>query len=395
MKWPFRLAAFALVVALLAGAIVALRPPAIDVDVERASLAPLEEDVVEDGKARIREKYTVSAPVTGTLARIDLREGDVVEPGAVVARLLPLASPLLDPESRKSAEQRLASAIDAALQAKATRSRAQALSDSAKSDLTRASNLASRGAIPQSQLDQSTVDARAREAELVSAGFAERVTQHEIAQARAALARFTPGASQSEQFEVTSPVRGRVLHVLHKSEGVVAAGAGLLELGDPAALELVADVLSQDAVDITPGMPARIVHWGGPATLRARVRSIEPAAFTKTSALGVDEQRVNVVLDPDSPPDDWRSLGDGFAVQVEITVWSKPEVLQVPTSALFRDGAGWSVFVVEQGHARVRHVEAGHRGPLATEILGGVRADERLVIHPGASVRDGVRVAFR
>jgi HlyD family secretion protein len=395
MSWTFRIVAFVVGLALLAGAFVALRPKSIDVDVAQVVRAPLEQDIVDDGKARIREKYTVSAPVAGTLARIDLREGDVVEPGTVLARLLPLASPLLDPESRRAAEQRLASAIDAAEQAKATVARAQAVSDQARADLTRVENLAKQGALPPAQLDQATVDARAREAELSSAGFAEKVAEHEIAQARAALARFTPGRGKSEQLEITSPVHGQVLHVLHKSEGVVTAGAALLEVGDPSALELVADVLSQDAVGIQPGMPARVVHWGGAATLTARVRRVEPAAFTKTSALGVDEQRVNVVLDPDGPLDSWRVLGDGFAVEIQITVWSRPDVLQVPTSALFRDGAGWSLFVVDGGQARQRRVEPGHRGPLQTEIAGGLQPGEIAVVHPGASVRDGVRVAFR
>jgi HlyD family secretion protein len=395
VKWTFRIVAFAIGLALLAGAVAALRPQPVDVDVARVVRAPLEQNILDDGKARIREKYTVSAPVAGTLARIELREGDVVEPGTVVARLLPLASPLLDPESRRAAEQRLASAIDAASQAKATVARAQAMGDQAKADLVRVESLAQGGSLPAAQLDQARVDARAREAELASAGFAEKVAEHEIAQARAALARFTPGAGQSEQFEVTSPVHGQVLHVLHKSEGVVTAGAPLLEVGDPSALELVADVLSQDAVQIVPGMPARIVHWGKVATLRARVRNVEPAAFTKTSALGVDEQRVNVVLDPDGPPEAWRSLGDGFAVEIEITVWSRPDVLQVPTSALFRDGAESSVFVVDGARARARHVEVGHRGPIQTEIVSGVQPGEALIVHPGASVREGVAVAFR
>jgi HlyD family secretion protein len=395
MNWVFRIVAFVVALALLAGAFFALRPQPVDVDVARAVRAPLEQDVVDDGKARIREKYTVSAPVAGTLARIELREGDVVEPGTVVARLLPLPSPLLDPESRKAAEQRLAAAIDAAAQAKATVARAQALSDQARAEYARVENLAKQGALPTAQLDQATVDARAREADLASAGFAEKVAEHEIVQARAALARYSPGGERSEQFEVTSPVHGQVLHVLRKSEGVVSAGAALLEVGDPSALELVADVLSQDAVQIQPGMPARIVHWGKTTPLTARVRNIEPAAFTKTSALGVDEQRVNVVLDLDGPPDAWRALGDGFAVEIEINVWSRPDVLQVATSALFRDGNGWSVFVVEGGRARVRHVEPGHRGPLQTEVLSGVQPEEPLIIHPGASVREGVRVAFR
>ena len=183
--------------------------------------------------------------------------------------------------------------------------------------------------------------------------------------------------------------------MLHKSEGVVTAGTALLEVGDPEALELVADVLSQDAVPIRPGMVASVLHWGGDKPLAAKVRRVEPSAFTKTSALGVDEQRVNVVLDIDGAAEEWRAVGDGFAVELEITIWSKPDAVQIPTSALFRDGASWGVFVVSAGKAAARHVEPGHRGPLKTEILSGLEPDDLTVIHPGAAVHDGTRVSFR
>ena len=395
MKWSFRIATTGIGLALVACAAVVMRPQPIQVDIARAERAPLEQKVVDSGRARVRERYTVSAPVTGTLARIDLHEGDLLEPGAVLARLLPLASPLLAPEARKAAEQRLASSVDAAEQAKTTVMRAQLVSDQAGTDLARTELLAKQGALPAAQLDQSMVDARAKQADVASARFAAKVADHEILQARSALARFTPGAGQSEQFEVASPVHGQVLHVLHQSEGVVTAGTPLLEIGDPEALELVADVLSQDAVAVKPGMAARVVHWGGATPLTAKVRRVEPAAFTKTSALGVDEQRVNVVLDLDGSRAQWLALGDGFAVEIEITVWSRPDVIQVPTSALFRDGAAWSMFVVEGGRARARHVDVGHRGSLQTEILGGLQPNEIAIIHPGAAIHDGVRVAHR
>jgi len=249
--------------------------------------------------------------------------------------------------------------------------------------------------LPPAQLDQAGADARMRDAELASARFSEKVAAHEVEQARAALERFSGGGRPSEQFEVTSPVHGQVLHVLHKSEGVVEAGAALLEVGDPQALELVVDVLSQDAVAVRPGMPARLVHWGSEPPLGAKVRRVEPSAFTKTSALGVDEQRVNVILDLAGSPDAWRSLGDGFAAEVEITVWSKPDVVQAPTSALFRRGAGWAAFTVKSGRAVARAVEAGHRGVAETEILGGLGPDDFVIIHPGASVRDGASVTYR
>jgi HlyD family secretion protein len=190
-------------------------------------------------------------------------------------------------------------------------------------------------------------------------------------------------------------VHGQVLHVLHKSEGVVEAGTALIEVGDPRALELVVDVLSQDAVAVRPGMSAKLLHWGGDAPLTAKVRRVEPSAFTKTSALGVDEQRVNVVLDPEGPAEAWQPVGDGFAAEIEITVWSKPAVAQVPTSALFRVGSGWGVFAVRDGRAVTRGVEAGHRSALQTEVVAGLAPDEIVVVHPGAAVHEGARVTSR
>jgi HlyD family secretion protein len=313
----------------------------------------------------------------------------------VLARLLPLPSPLLDPRSRQVAVERLASTIDTQKQTASTVTRDDAALDQARRALVQAQALAQKGAVPQAQLDQATADARMREAELSSARFSEKVAAHEIDQARAALERFSPGARPSEQLEVTSPVHGQVLHVLHKSEGVVEPGTALLEVGDPRALELVVDVLSQDAVAVRPGMSARLLHWGGEPPLGATVRRIEPSAFTKTSALGVDEQRVNVVLDPEGTSDVWRPFGDGFAAEIEITVWTKPDVVQVPTSALFRQGAGWAVFTVRDGRAVTHGVEVGHRGALQTEIVGRLEPDEVVVIHPGASVHDGAKVASR
>ena len=395
MTWTYRIATLLLAVLLLVGIVAVMRPRPIEVEVARVSRGPLEQKVVDTGRARIRERYTVSSPMAGTLARIELHEGDIVEPGSVVARLLPLPSPLLDPRSRRVAEQRLAASMDAQRQAHATVTRAEAAADHARRELNRAETLSKAGALPPAQFDQAASDERMREAELASARFLEKVATHDIEQARAALERFTPGARGPEQFEITSPVHGQVLHVLHQSEGVVEAGAPLVEVGDAEALELVVDVLSQDAVAIRPGMAARVVHWGGERQLTAKVRRVEPSAFTHTSPLGVEEQRVNVLLDLDGPPEAWRPIGDGFAAEIEVTVWSRPDVLQVPTSALFRQARGWAAFTVEGARAVLRPVEVGHRGPLQSEILAGLRADEFVVVHPGASVRSGSRVAYR
>ena len=395
MKWSFRIATFFLGVVLLAGAVAVMRPRPLDVEVATAAVAPLEQTVVEEGRARVRERYTVSAPVEGTLARIELREGDAVEPGTVLARLLPLPTPLMDPRSRRVAEQRLASAIDSQRQSQAAVARAASAAEQADDDRARVARLAQSGAVSPVELETATSTRRVRAAELDSARFAESVAAHDAEQARAALERFAPGGRPSDDFTITSPIHGQVLHVLHKSEGTVTAGTDLLEIGDPQALELVAPLLSQDAVALRPGMAARVLHWGGEPALSARVRRVEPSAFTRTSALGVDEQRVNVLLDLDGPPDALRSLGDGFAAEVAIIVWSRPDALQVPTSSLFRRGEGWAVFAVHEGRATERAVQVGHSGPLESEIAGGLARDEVVVVHPSASVREGVRVQYR
>jgi HlyD family secretion protein len=394
-RWFWRAIAVLVVGALAATIALGIRPKPIAVDVAVARVAPLEQLIVHDGRARIQERYTVSAPVAGTLARIELREGDSVEPGAVVARLLPLPAPLLDQRARDVAGHHVAATEDAHRQAQASLERAEQAAANAQRDLDRVQALFGRQATTQVDLDSAAAELRVRKSEVQAARFAARVAAHGIDEARAALETFSGHDRAVAELQVTSPVRGRVLHVLQKSEGVVAAGTALFEVGDPQALELVVDVLSQDAVQAKPGMAARVVHWGGEPSLRATVRRVEPAAFTRTSALGVDEQRVNVLLDLDSPPEQWRTLGDGFAIEVEITTWSKPDALQVPASGLFRQDGGWAVFVLDHGVAVVRRVDVGHRGAIDTEIVSGLVAGDQVIVHPGAAVRAGASVAAR
>jgi HlyD family secretion protein len=393
--WVTRIVVGGVIVGLAAVIVLAVRPKPVPVEIVTVERGLLEQKLVQDGHARIRERHTVSAPVAGTLARIELHEGDAVEPGAVLARLLPLPSPLLDPRAREVAGQRVASAGDAHRQAQATLERARDAAGTAQQELARTRELFEHQAAPRAQLDAALASQRMRQSEVESAQFAERVAAHGIDEARAALESFSPHERGAEQLVLTSPVHGKVLHVLQRSEGVVTAGTPLVEVGDPEALELVVDVLSQDAAQLRPGMPAQAIHWGGDAPLAATVRRVEPAAFTRTSALGVDEQRVNVLLDLDGPAEQWRALGDGFAAEVEITVWSAPGALQVPTSALFRHADGWAVFTAESRVASLRPLQLGRRGPLRSEILAGVSPGEQVIIHPGASVHAGVAVEAR
>lgn len=373
--------------------VIASRPKPLEVQTSTVSRGPLRLTVEEDGKTRVRERYTVPAPVAGTLSRVELRAGDPVEPNTIIARLLPLPSPLLDPRAREVAQQQLASTRDSQQQAQAAVARAQSAVDLANSTLARDRHLVDTGALGAAELEQAEADARMKESELQSLRFAQQVAVHNITQAQAAVSRFDlkPGAVDS--LDITSPVHGRILHVLHEDAGPVTPGTAIVEVGDVASMEIVTQLLSQDAVSVRPGMPATLTHWdaAGGRALKARVRRVEPAGFTKLSALGVEEQRVNVLLDLDDP-ENASPLGDGFAVEVSILTWSSDAVLKVPTSALFRQNEGWSVFVVQDGRAKMRAVQIGHRGPLEAEVVSGLAEGDVVVAHPGPSLKDGIRV---
>ena len=379
-----------LVVALV---VMAARPKPLEVQAASVTRGALRLTVDEDGKTRVRERYTVPAPVAGTLSRVELRAGDPVEPDTVIARLTPLASPLLDPRAREVAVQQLASTRDAQQQAQASVARAQSAADLAKSNLARDEQLVRTGALGAAELEQAQAESRMKESELQSLRFAQQVALHNITQAQAAVSRFDSKSGMSESVDITSPVHGRVLHVLHEDAGPIAGGTAIIEVGDLASMEIVAQLLSQDAVAVKPGMPATLTHWdtAGGHEIKARVRRVEPAAFTKLSALGVEEQRVNVLLDLEDPASA-APLGDGFAVEVHILTWSSDSVLQAPTSALFKQNDGWAVIAVQSGRASVRPVQVGHRGPQQAEITGGLAEGDVVVAHPGPSLKDGARV---
>lgn len=386
---------YGVVVAIVVGLVVlASRPKPAEVQAAAVSRGPLRLTVDEDGKTRVRERYTISAPVAGTLSRVELRAGDPVEPDTVIARLLPLPSPLLDARAREVAQQQVASSRDAQQQARSAVARAQSAVDLANSTLARDRHLVDTGALSPTELEQAEADARMKQSELQALRFADQVAVHGITQAQAALSRFDvkkPGAVDS--LDVTSPVHGRILHVLRADAGPVAAGTAIVEVGDLASMEVVAELLSQDAVSVRPGMSATLTHWdaAGGRAIKARVRRVEPAGFTKLSALGVEEQRVNVLLDLDDPAAA-APLGDGFSVEVSILTWSSDDVLRVPTSALFRQDQGWAVFAVDKGVAKVHPVTIGHRGPLQAEVIGGLGVGELVVSHPGPALKDGAHV---
>ncbi len=375
--------------------VVAWIPNPVDVEVSEVSRGPLAVTVDEDGRTRVIDRYLVSAPITGNLGRIELHAGDPIKAGQVLARLVPLPPPLLDARSRAEAQARVDAALAAKAQAQAAVNRARVALDFAQREAARARAVVEQGGLALSDAERAISDERRSKEDLRSANFGARVAEHELEMARSALLRLSGKSEEDDHMEIVSPVDGQVLSVLQESEGVVQAGAPVMEVGDPAALEIVVDVLSQDATRIKPGARVEIVRWGGKRPLRAHVRLVEPSAFTKLSALGVEEQRVNVVIDLDEPRDAWATLGDGYRVEASITVWEDEEVLRVPASAVFRHDEHWATFVVEDGKAVVRKAEFGESNGLETEVVSGLEEGETVIAYPSDSVRDGVSVRAR
>ena len=388
----------ALVAVLAAAALVwGFRPRPVAVETGVASRAPLAVTVEEEGRTRVRDRFEISAPVAGFVRRLDLDAGDSVTRNQVVAELEPLRSTVLDPRTQAEAQARVASA-EYALQAAEQKTLAAAAEASrAQHEFARRKKLRESGGISQEEVDTAELLARRTIAEQRSAAFAVEVARFELEAARTALSYSAaqPTPASVERVQVRTPVAGRVLKLVRRSEGVVAAGETLIEIGDPAALEVEVDVLSCDAVRIAPGTLVRLARWGGDADLLGRVRIVEPAGFTKVSALGVEEQRVWVIADITSPPEQWQRLGDGYRAEASFVLWQGDDVLQVPAGALFRHGDGWAVFRVDGSRARLHPVEVGHNNGFAAEIVKGLDVDDRVIVHPSDAVEDSVRIAPR
>lgn len=372
--------------------VMAWLPKPVEVELGQVVRGPLEVTVDEDGRARVKDRYVVSSPLAGSVARIELRAGDMVEQGQILARIVPLDSPLLDPRSKTASSARIAAAMAGRRQAHAQIDRARAALEFARAEAERERRLAERGTVAQARAERADLEARTLAADLASTEFAAKVADYELEMARAAQGRLEGGRKGDDQLEVPSPIGGRVLRVLQESEGAVQPGTPLIELGDPAALEIVVDVLTSDAVKIGPGAVAHIVRWGG-GSLEGVVRRVEPSAFTRISALGVEEQRVNALIDLRSPRSEWLALGDGYRTEARIVTWRAESVLKVPASAVFRHHQGWAVFAVRGGKARLVPIRVGQRTGLEVQVLTGVSAGERVVTHPSDRVKDGVDVA--
>lgn len=380
----------------IASVVARLWPRRVPVDVAPVDMGRFELAVEEDGKTRVRERYAVSAPLQGRLLRIELDVGDPVSRGDLLAAIVPTAPPLLDARSRMELRERVAAAEAGRDRADASLARAQVALREARADLERATRLADEGVLAEKELERTQFAADAREKEVAAAAFEREVAVHELEMARAALSqlREDPLARAAEPWEIRSPVAGRVLRVLNESEGFVSAGTSLLELGDAQDLEVVVDLLTSDAAQVSPGAGVRIDGWGGPV-LDGRVRLVEPGAFTKVSALGVEEQRVNVLVDITSPPELWASLGDGYRVDARITLLDRERELLVPAAALFRDAGRWAVYGVDDGRARKRFVTLGPRSERAAVVVEGLQRGDRVIVYPGDGIEDGRRVRER
>ncbi len=376
-----------LVVALLiaAGLAMLFRPAPVPVQIATVQRGPLQEIVEEEGKTRMHDHFIVAATVAGNLRRVDLHAGDRVRAGQTLAWIDPAP---IDPRQNAVLEARLKAARAAQQQADALAGRTKADATQAEQDLMRGRELHRQGVISKEALDKATTLDEAARKQLQAALSGAESAAFQVEEARSALLVHQNGNSNLPT-AITSPVNGNVLRLIEQSERVVGPGAPIVEIGYSPRLEIVADFLTRDAVRIKPGMPVLITDWGGDALISARVRTVEPGAFTKISALGVEEQRVNVVCDFNG---DTHGLGDGYHLEARVIVWQGENVLGVPSSAVFRSLGDWAVFVLRDGRARKAIVQIGHRGEVNWEVLSGLQPGDHVIAHPGLDVDDGVRV---
>ncbi len=374
------------IVVIAALAVLVLRPAQIPVETARATRDSLRVTVDEDGETRAHDRFIVAAPIPGRLLRVDLEEGDTVHENGIVATIDPLP---LNQQQREEVLARISAAEATKRQADARVAHAQADYEQAKRDRARAEHLGREGVISAQALEQARNAEITGAEELQAAKFSALAAAAEVKVVRSGLVGFGNGGTSHKVISLRSPVAGKVLRVVEKSERVVQAGAPLVILGDPEKIEIVTDVLTTDAVNIKPGAPVFLEGWGGDHPLRAKVRLVEPSGFTKISALGVEEKRVYVVADFVDPPD---GLGDGFRVDSRIVTWEGESVLKIPVSAAFRTGDGWSVFVTQGGRAHLRAIEIGHRNQTEVEVTRGIAEGEEVILHPSNQIRDGVRV---
>ncbi len=385
---------------LVALIVIGLWPRAIPVESGLVARSPLVVTVDEEGMTRVKNRYVVSAPVAGQLRRIDWKAGAAVVAGkTVLATLESSGADFLDARALAQAEARVRAAEASRDAAAAQRDRALAAAKLAAAEFERAKRLREQTVASAQEFDlaQMRADTAAQDARAAEFGF--KVATYELEQARALLTRGQPNPEKPHDtpadlppLVLTSPVDGKILRVFQESARVVPAGFALMEIGDPTDLEVRIEVLSRDGVAIRPGARVMLEQWGGDAPLAARVRLVEPSAFTKISALGVEEQRVYVIADFVDPVEKRSTLGDSYRVEARIVTWEKSDALHAPAGALFQKGGEWHAFAIDGGRARLRTVKTGRSNGVETEILEGLGEGDRLVVYPGDKVFDGTRV---
>lgn len=387
MKARSRLLAIFLVAIAMLLFVWAFVPKPIRVETGRVARGTLQVSVDEEAETRVHDRFEIATPVAGRLRRIELHASDPVTAGQPLAQIEPLP---LDPQQRDELLARLESARASQREAEALVERMRAEYEQAERNFVRASKLSTDGVISREQLELAeTAEANANKT-LDAATFKARAAEYEVRAAQAALiALATERGGKPAIVTLRSPINGQVLRMLQQSERVLTAGTPVLQVGHPSELEIVSDVLSTEAVKVRPGNPVLIENWGGEGVVHAQVRTVESSGFMKISALGVEEQRVNIVMDFIDPPG---RLGDGYRMDIRIIVWEGNHILTVPASALFRRGQSWNAFIIENGRARSLAVEIGHRNPLQVEVLKGLQEGGQVILHPGNQITDGARV---
>ncbi len=388
-----------LVAAIVASLAYAFRPQPLPVDLASVGRGSLRLTVDEDGKTRIKQRYIVTAPLAGRLQRIVLKPGDDLKElrkkGLPLAVLVPVTPALLDARARGEAQAKENAAKARLEEGMVRRDKARKQESHARTEYDRVRRAGLNGGSSRQEVDDAELKLRSSEHDLSAAAFSIQVAEFELQQVRAVLRPFaSPG--EVEPIVIGSPItEGKVLRVLQESETIVTAGAQLMEVGDPDSIEAEIDVLTADAVRVRDGAKAFLEHWGGDKPLEGRVRLTEPSGFTKVSALGVEEQRVNVIIDFKVPPE-WRGqMRDAYRVEARIVIWEGENVMKVPAGALFRQEKEWAVYVLEAGKATLRVLKIGHNNGLEAEVLSGLKEGEQVVLHPGDKIKDGASVISR
>ncbi|MCC7508246.1 MAG: HlyD family efflux transporter periplasmic adaptor subunit [Planctomycetes bacterium] len=391
MKWVKRAAFIVVALGILALVAYGFMPKPVDVETAKVTRGELLVTIDNESRTRVRDRYTIVAPIAANMSRTSLKPGDTVAAGQQLCSLMPLPPQPLDARAQAEAKARILAAEQRALAAEAAVTAATAERKFAIKEHERLEGLGKKQLVSEEVVQAADTRRAAAEASLQSAQFSKAAAGHDLEMARAALVFSNDGADLAA-LPLVSPVAGRVLRVYRESAGAVMPGEMLIEIGNPASLEVVADVLSRDAVRIKPGMRVRMERWGGEGSLKGRVRVIEPSGFTKLSALGVEEQRVNVVIDFDEPPQKWAALGDSYRVEARVILVERLQTLKVPAGALFNTEDGPALFQVRDGVAHELKVKVGVRNGLEAEVLSGLNEGDEVIIHPGDNVKDGVEI---